>query len=120
MKRGFFLIWACVQQAARLISNGFKGHEYIKTLVKDCFRKPLQKEQFKTSNGFVKALVKGQKNPLFYAPPSNSVVDTHLNSVHTSQNICEDMPELSDLKAERIIVYSVHTSKKIIYSSGNL
>lgn len=69
-----------------MISNGFKGHEYIKTLVKDWFRKPLQKEQCKTSNRFVKALVR-EKNSLFYVPLSNSVVDTHLNNMHTSQNM---------------------------------
>lgn len=77
-----------------VISNGFKGHEHIKTLVKDCFKKPLQKEQFKISNSFVKALVR--EKFFFYGPSTNSIVDTHLKSVHISQNIYEDLTELSD------------------------
>lgn len=94
MKEGSFFPGLVFSQLSDcVISNGFKGHEYIKTLVKDCFRKPLQKEQFKTSNSFVKALV---RENFFYGPSSNSIVDTHLKSVHISQNIYEDMTELSD------------------------
>lgn len=38
-----------------------KDMNILKHLLKNCFRKPLQKEQFRTSNRFVKALVKRVK-----------------------------------------------------------
>lgn len=39
-------------------------------------------------------------------------MDTHLNNVHTSQNICGDMVELSDLKAGRLLfMLHIHPRK---------
>lgn len=35
-------------------------------------------------------------------------MDAHLYNAHTSQNICEDMPELSDLKPERELLFTLY------------
>lgn len=43
-----------------------KDMNILKHLLKNCFRKPLQKEQFRTSSRFVKALVKRVKKILYF------------------------------------------------------
>lgn len=87
-----------------------KDMNVLKHLLKNCFRKPLQKEKFRTSSRFVKALVKREKNPLFYTPLRNTVVNT--------QNICQDMPEfsLNRLKTENYCLLCTYIQENYLFN----